>query len=45
VRRAYIFSGIGCFGMELTVEMLYTSVLFFFIGLIDFLRPSNKTVA
>lgn len=44
--RTYLFSG---FGMERTVEtiwmLLHTSVLFFLIGLIDFLLLINKTVA
>ncbi len=47
--RAYLFSGIGRFGMEPTVEaiwvLLHTSVVFFFIGLVDFLLPINKIVA
>jgi len=41
VRRAYLFSGIGRFGIEHTAEMiwvlLHAFVSFFFIGLIDFL--------
>jgi len=49
LQRAYLFSGIGPFGMEHAVEMvmvlLHTSVLFFFIGLVDFLLPINKPVA
>ncbi len=49
MQRAYLFSGIGPFGMEHAVEMvmvlLHTSVLFFFIGLVDFLLPINKPVA
>ena len=49
MRRAYLFSEIGRFGMERTVKMIWlllnSSVLFFFIGIVDFLYPSNKTVA
>ena len=47
--RARLFSGFGRFGMEPTVEtiwaLLHTSVLFFFIGLVDFLLLINKTVS
>ncbi|KAH9035815.1 hypothetical protein EDB84DRAFT_1209904 [Lactarius hengduanensis] len=47
--RAYLFSGIGHVDMEHTVEaiwvLLHASVLFFFIGLLDFLLRTNKTVA
>ncbi|KAI9438693.1 hypothetical protein H4582DRAFT_191496 [Lactarius indigo] len=47
--RAYLFSGIGHVDMEHTVEaiwvLLHTSVLLFFIGLLDFLLRINKTLA
>ncbi|KAH9074281.1 hypothetical protein EDB83DRAFT_1951239 [Lactarius deliciosus] len=47
--RAYLFSGVGHVDMEHTVEaiwvLLHASVLFFFIGLLDFLLRTNKTVA
>jgi hypothetical protein len=47
--RACLFSVFGRFGMEPTVEtiwaLLHTSVLFFFIGLVDFLFLINKTVS
>ncbi|KAH9054810.1 hypothetical protein EDB87DRAFT_1834576 [Lactarius vividus] len=47
--RAYLFSGIGHVDMEHAVEaiwvLLHASVLFFFIGLLDFLFRINKTVA
>ncbi|KAH8982882.1 hypothetical protein EDB92DRAFT_1819683 [Lactarius akahatsu] len=47
--RAYLFSGIGHVDVEHTVEaiwvLLHASVLFFIIGLLDFLLRTNKTVA
>lgn len=47
--RAYLFSGIDHIGLEPTVQTIWmlirTSVLFFLIGLIDFLLQINKTVA
>ncbi|KAI0266174.1 hypothetical protein BC834DRAFT_969673 [Gloeopeniophorella convolvens] len=47
--RAYLFNGIERFQMARAVEtiplLLHISVFLFFIGLVDFLLPINKTVA